>query len=76
MDIIGMVLKMYHLDFPAVFGHKHKHIPVKRIVMGHLLHNLEQTAIPTTHICHTWDIVEVLQAGYCQHRPSSFSTNF
>ena len=27
------------------------------------------------HICHSWDIVETLQAGYRQHKPSSFPTN-
>lgn len=75
MDIIGMILKVDHLYFPAVFGHEYKNITIVWIMMRHLLDNLEQAAIATAHISHSRDIVEALQARYRQHRSSSFSTN-
>jgi len=70
------ILKVDHLYLPAVFGHKDENITIVWIMMRHLFDNLEQAAIATAHICHSWDIVETLQTGYRQHRPSSFSTNF
>ena len=41
MDIIGMILKVDHLYFPAVFGHEYKYITVIGIMMRHLFDNLE-----------------------------------
>ena len=40
MDIIGMILKVDHLYFPAVFGHEYKYITVIGIMMRHLFDNL------------------------------------
>ena len=62
MDIIGMILKVYHLHLPAVFRHENEHIPIVWIMVRHLLDNLEQTVIAAAHICHSRDIVETLQA--------------
>ena len=62
MDIIGMILKVYHLHLPAVFGHKDENITIVWIMMRHLFDNLEQAAIATAHIRHSRDIVETLQA--------------
>ena len=62
MDIIGMILEVYHLHLPAVFGHEHEHITIVWIMVRHLLDYLEQAAVAAAHIGHSRDIVETLQA--------------
>lgn len=60
MDIVGMILKMYHFHLTSVPRHENKDIAIIGIMMGHLFYYLEQTVIATAHVCHARNVVEVL----------------
>ena len=75
MQIIGMTFVMNHLYLTLVFRHENIDITIMRIPMVTGTDYLRYTRSLASHVMKGRQIIEVLQARYTQHRPSSFSTS-
>ena len=75
MQVIGMTFVMNHLYLTLVFRHENIYISIMRIPMITGTNNLRYTRSFTSHVMKGWQIIEVLQTRYTQHKPSNFSTN-
>ena len=65
---------MYHLNLPLVLGHEHVDIAVQRVAVVPGADYLKYAWGLAAHVMQTGKIIEIMKAGYTQHRRSSFST--
>ena len=73
MDIVGILLKVYHLNRSPVLRHKDKHVTVVGFQVMLMLYYLKKPMRTTAHIIDVGHIIEFSQTRYRQHTTSNLS---
>ena len=71
---VRTVVKRKHMHYSKVARHDYKYITVQRLTVEAFTYDGQHTAVLATHIREITDIIEMVQIGNAQHKPSRFST--